>query len=231
MTITIDDPTRAALALGAGAARIWADAGHAGGRRSRASADHGGHPDAAGTGAAAPGAAERPRRRAQGASTRGIDDQTALERKAFADGKVQMDAISGDIRIVREKVDETNVRLGSLSQELESLRAGDAASRALALPAAAAERPMRRCPTAPALPRLRSPRHPGRPRISPAAAVARRRTATTRRATTRSPFRASRSYLSVFPKSPQAHEAQLYIGEAYFQRQERRRSRQRPTIA
>src|ERR1700737_2807588 len=44
-----------------------------------------------------------------------IDDQTALERKAFADGKVQMDNISGDIRIVREKVDEPNVRLSSLS--------------------------------------------------------------------------------------------------------------------
>src|SRR5262245_35329053 len=43
-----------------------------------------------------------------------LDDQTALERKAFADGKVQMDSLSGDIRIVREKVDETNVRLSSL---------------------------------------------------------------------------------------------------------------------
>jgi tol-pal system protein YbgF len=51
-----------------------------------------------------------------------IEDQTALERKAFADGKVQMDTISGDIRVVREKVDETNVRLGTISQELESIR-------------------------------------------------------------------------------------------------------------
>src|SRR5262245_10627275 len=51
-----------------------------------------------------------------------IEDQSSLERKAFADGKVQMDTISGDIRIVREKVDETNVRLQSINQELESLR-------------------------------------------------------------------------------------------------------------
>ena len=51
-----------------------------------------------------------------------IDDQTALERKSFADGKIQMDNLSGDLRIVREKVDETNVRLGSLSQEVEALR-------------------------------------------------------------------------------------------------------------
>jgi len=51
-----------------------------------------------------------------------IDDQTALERKSFADGKVQMDNLSGDLRIVREKVDETNVRLSSLGQEMEALR-------------------------------------------------------------------------------------------------------------
>lgn len=51
-----------------------------------------------------------------------LDEQTALERKAFADGKVQMDNASGDLRIVREKVDETNVRLSSLSQEMEALR-------------------------------------------------------------------------------------------------------------
>src|SRR5688572_13264282 len=51
-----------------------------------------------------------------------IEEQTTLGRKAFADGKVQMDAMSGDLRIVREKVDETNVRLGTITQELESLR-------------------------------------------------------------------------------------------------------------
>ena len=51
-----------------------------------------------------------------------LDDQTALERKAFADGKVQMDGVSGDLRVIREKIDETNVRLSSLGQELESLR-------------------------------------------------------------------------------------------------------------
>src|SRR5688572_15975254 len=51
-----------------------------------------------------------------------IEDQTSLERKAFADGKVQMDNMSGDLRVVREKVDETNVRLGTITQELESLR-------------------------------------------------------------------------------------------------------------
>src|ERR671919_1139365 len=51
-----------------------------------------------------------------------LDEQTSLERKAFADGKVQMDTLTGDLRVVREKVDETNVRLGTITQELESIR-------------------------------------------------------------------------------------------------------------
>jgi tol-pal system protein YbgF len=51
-----------------------------------------------------------------------LDEQTGLERKAFADGKVQMDSLSGDIRVVREKVDETNVRLATLTQEMEAIR-------------------------------------------------------------------------------------------------------------
>jgi tol-pal system protein YbgF len=51
-----------------------------------------------------------------------IEDQSSLERKAFADSKVQMDAVSVDLRVVREKVDETNVRLGTITQELEMLR-------------------------------------------------------------------------------------------------------------
>lgn len=51
-----------------------------------------------------------------------LDEQAAVTRKAFADDKLTITNVSGDIRIVREKVDETNVRLSSLAQELEALR-------------------------------------------------------------------------------------------------------------
>ncbi|MBI4476855.1 MAG: tol-pal system protein YbgF [Acidobacteria bacterium] len=51
-----------------------------------------------------------------------IDDHNNLTRKGFADEKLQLDNISGDVRVVREKQDETNVRLSSLSQELEAVR-------------------------------------------------------------------------------------------------------------
>jgi tol-pal system protein YbgF len=51
-----------------------------------------------------------------------IDDQTGTTRKAFADQKLIVDELSNNLRVVRERVDDTNVRIGSLSQEVEALR-------------------------------------------------------------------------------------------------------------
>jgi TolA-binding protein len=51
-----------------------------------------------------------------------IDEQTAANRKSFADQKLVVDTVANDLRVVREKVDDNNVRVGSLTQEMESLR-------------------------------------------------------------------------------------------------------------
>jgi TolA-binding protein len=51
-----------------------------------------------------------------------IDDQNNAMRKAFADQKLLLDNLSSDLRVVREKVDDNNVRIASLTQELEALR-------------------------------------------------------------------------------------------------------------
>jgi tol-pal system protein YbgF len=51
-----------------------------------------------------------------------IDEQINVNRKATADAKLQADAMGGDIRVVRERVDDTNVRITSLSQEIDALR-------------------------------------------------------------------------------------------------------------
>jgi len=51
-----------------------------------------------------------------------LDDQTNATRKAFADQKLIIDTLGSDSRVVREKLDDNNVRLGSLSQELNALR-------------------------------------------------------------------------------------------------------------
>lgn len=51
-----------------------------------------------------------------------IDDQTQASRKGFADQKVLIDGVADGVRVLREKADDTNVRLSSMTQELESLR-------------------------------------------------------------------------------------------------------------
>jgi tol-pal system protein YbgF len=51
-----------------------------------------------------------------------LDEQANANRKAFADQKLTIDTLSSDLRVVREKVDDNNVRIGSLTLELESLR-------------------------------------------------------------------------------------------------------------
>jgi TolA-binding protein len=51
-----------------------------------------------------------------------LDDQANANRKAFADQKLIIDTLSGDARVIREKLDDNNVRLGSLAQEVDSLR-------------------------------------------------------------------------------------------------------------
>lgn len=51
-----------------------------------------------------------------------IDEQTAANRKLFADQKLVIDTLANDLRVVREKVDDNNVRVGSVAQELDALR-------------------------------------------------------------------------------------------------------------
>jgi tol-pal system protein YbgF len=137
-----------------------------------------------------------------------IDDQTALERKAFADGKVQMDSLSGDIRVVREKVDETNVRLSSLSQEMEALRTSlPQPGAAVGVPASSDATPSGGTPAAPA-------------------------TAPVAGQTPTQLFEAARgdymmgqyplsiqgfqAFLNYYPKNDLADDAQYFIGESFF---------------
>jgi tol-pal system protein YbgF len=51
-----------------------------------------------------------------------LDEQGAATRKGFADEKLLVDNVAGDMRVLREKLDETNVRLTSLSQDVEGVR-------------------------------------------------------------------------------------------------------------
>ena len=146
-----------------------------------------------------------------------IEDQTSLERKAFADGKVQMDALTGDVRVVREKVDETNVRLGTINQELESIR------QAIPEPGAVQQSPIPVDPNnaapgaipggAPSTAVTTPPPPTANPGVQPQRLFD----------TSWSDYTAGNyslavqgfeSYLRSFPKSQRAHEAQLLVAEA-----------------
>ncbi len=51
-----------------------------------------------------------------------MDDQAAASRKALADQRLLIEGMTDTVRTLREKSDDTNVRLSSITQELESLR-------------------------------------------------------------------------------------------------------------
>ena len=51
-----------------------------------------------------------------------LDDQTNSERKAFADSKLTVDTLAGDVRVIREKLDDSTQRIASLTQEIDAMR-------------------------------------------------------------------------------------------------------------
>ena len=51
-----------------------------------------------------------------------LDQQAETNRRAFADQKLVIDNLTNDVRVIREKLDDNNVRIGSLTQEVDSLR-------------------------------------------------------------------------------------------------------------
>src|SRR5262245_1665760 len=51
-----------------------------------------------------------------------FDQQNAALVKGFADQKLILDTLANDARVIRERLDDNNVRIGSLTQEVEALR-------------------------------------------------------------------------------------------------------------
>ena len=51
-----------------------------------------------------------------------LDDQGNATRKSFADQKLLIDGVGDTVRVLREKADDTNVRLSTMNQELEAMR-------------------------------------------------------------------------------------------------------------
>ncbi len=134
-----------------------------------------------------------------------IDDQAGLTRKAFADQRLTIDNLGESVRIVREKVDETNVRIATLAQDIESIR-----SNALSQPVA---------------PATVDPNAPAAPVTDPNAPPA---TGTTPKQLFDLAFgdytagqwdlaiQGFQTYLKAYPKSPMSSQAAFYIGQAHY---------------
>jgi tol-pal system protein YbgF len=145
-----------------------------------------------------------------------LDADAGRLQKALADQKLIVEGVAETTRILREKADETNVRLSSMTQELQSLRQTVAS--------------MPPVPSAGLVPTAELPA--GDPAAaSPSAAAP---------ATTTPPPNVSptqmwdrvyavytagqfdlavegfQSFIRTFPTSPQADDAQLYIGHSLF---------------
>jgi tol-pal system protein YbgF len=65
-----------------------------------------------------------------------LDEQGNVTRKAFADQKLLIEGVGDTVRVLREKADDTNVRLSTMTQELEAVRQTIAAQPQMTLPPA-----------------------------------------------------------------------------------------------
>ena len=140
-----------------------------------------------------------------------MDAQGAVAQKSFADQKLLIDNLIETTRILREKADDTNVRLSSVTQELQALRQTIATMPAPSVGLTPTGDPGTGVPGAP----------PGSggsvppPNVSPTQWYER----------VSGDYAAGQydlaiagfeSFIRAYPNSPQADDAQLYIGNSLF---------------
>lgn len=146
-----------------------------------------------------------------------IDDQGNVNRKAFADQKLVTDQLASDIRVVRERVDETNVRIGALSQEIEGLRVSIPQYGATPPPTDGSNPELPGAPTTPGgtTPPPQQPAAPPGPGMSPQRMYDMAWTDYTA-GQWQLCIAGFDNYLRTYPRSELADEAQFYIGECNY---------------
>jgi tol-pal system protein YbgF len=146
-------------------------------------------------------------------------------RRGFADQKLLIDAAASDVRVVRERGDDTNVRIAALREELEALRQS-----VLAIPIQQAA-PAGVDPAAPVDPNATAGA-PGAPVAPPPTAPAISTLPSTAGLSPTRMYETARAdyfagqysvavtgfeqFLKAFPRSELADDAQFHIGEAYY---------------
>lgn len=145
-----------------------------------------------------------------------LDADAGRQQKSFADQKLIVEGVAETTRILREKADETNVRLSSMTQELQSLRQTvSSMPPAPVVTLAPASEPT----TDPAA-------APGAPAAPPSSTAQPSNVSPTQMwdkvyaVYTAGQFDLAvdgfQAYIRTFPTSPQADDAQLYIGHSLY---------------
>jgi tol-pal system protein YbgF len=141
-----------------------------------------------------------------------LDEQSAATRKAFADQRLLIESVSETTRILREKADDTNVRLSSMTHELEAIRqtmASQAQPPAALVPGQ--EPPVN--PSAPAGPPAGGGAIP--PGVSPARMYDEAFSDYTRGDYDLA-IEGFQTYIRMFPRTDRTDDAQLKIGDSLY---------------
>jgi tol-pal system protein YbgF len=143
-----------------------------------------------------------------------LDEQAGVQRKAFADQKLLVDTMSNDLRVVREKIDDNNVRISSIAQEIDALRLSVAqgGQPAGAPPGAEGQPPAAAPPAQGQPPASGAPANPG---VSPTRLYD-MAWADYAGGQFDLAIQGFTDFIRTFPKLEQAGAAQFYIGETYY---------------
>lgn len=151
-----------------------------------------------------------------------LDTANEATRKGFADQKLLVDNLADDVRVIRERSDDTNVRIAALREELEALRSTVQALQQAAV-AAVPQVAAPGDPNAPPsdTPATGAPPPLPPPAVPPAAGLSPQRVYDT----AASDFFAGQyasaiagfeAFLRAFPRSELADDAYYNIGESHF---------------
>jgi tol-pal system protein YbgF len=150
-----------------------------------------------------------------------LDQASEATRKGFADQKLTIDNIVEGVQVIRERSNDTNVRIGSLSEELEAMRLTVQALQALQQSAMAPPQPVDpNAPVDPAAPVLAPVSAQPAPAPSTAGLSPTRMFETARAdyfaGQWASAINGFEAFLRTFPRSEQADDAQLNIAESQY---------------
>lgn len=143
-----------------------------------------------------------------------LDTQGNATVRAMADQRLLVDNVAGDVRILREKLDDTNVRISSMSQEVEALR--------IAIPPMSSPIAQLFIDPETGLPIEPPPEAVAATPVSPVTAgVSPRRMYDTAWADYTNgqwvlAIEGFEAYLKTFPRSELADDAQFYIGQTHY---------------